>query len=48
MIDAEPASARRQRLTLAIGGRLAAAALALAAGITAAVIAIELVRSALG
>jgi hypothetical protein len=39
---------RRQRLTVAIGVRLAAAVLALVAGTAALVIAVELVRSTLG
>ncbi len=40
--------ARRQRLTGAVARRLAAAVLALAAGMAALVIAVELVRSTLG
>jgi hypothetical protein len=40
--------ARRRRLTAAVRLRLGAAALALAAGMAAVVIAVELVRSTLG
>jgi hypothetical protein len=50
MTASEPSAspARRQRLTAAVGLRLAAGVLAFAAGIAAVVIAVELVRSTLG